>query len=606
MSMNNIPAIRARSGALNVFLVAAWFGLVTGLLEGVGFLTAQKFGRLMHVWLEITWISPLFDLLLFGVLGLILSGISRLLPRLPVILASLFLFIFLAALDLLTLMLVHRVHQLALTLLAIGLAVELTRRVAKYEKAALRFFRRSLPSVAVLVLLTIVGVQGGQWLRTHEKISNLPKPHTNEPNVLLIVIDTLRADHFSCYGYERLTSPNIDLIAQQGVLFKYAFATSSYTLPSHASLLTGHYTEEHGVEWDTSKQLFTSPHLTLAEALYSRGYRTAAFSANTLWFTREQGFGRGFIRFEDFFHSFTDMALRTVYGRALEKYVLQRFGLEDIPARKRASDVNRSLFKWIRRDRERPFFAVLNYMDTHDPYLPPLTYRNKFSTVENPGGILNCRIGRCDPKMTTEQLQGEIDAYDGAIAYLDDHIDRLFTELKKLNLSHNTLVVITSDHGEAFGEHDLLLHDNSLYWEVIHVPLIFWLPNRIAAGVRVDQPVTNAALPATIMEIIGDDSQSLFPGLPLNRLWSKPETEPEWLNPLAEMRHKPWTLKKYPVAHGTLRSIITPRFHYIINKKTGTEIYDWKNDPSEVYNLAKQKKTEAVSDRPWRILRTGK
>src|SRR6185503_20396940 len=123
--------------------------------------------------------------------------------------------------------------------------------------------------------------------------------------------------------------------------------------------------------------------VTLPEILQMRGYRTGAFSGNTYWFSREHGFGRGFLHFEDFFHSLADMALRTAYGRLVSRKVLWRIGYEDIPARKHADVTNAAVLRWIARDTSRPFFVMINYMDVHDPYLPPQPYRNRFAAQPN-------------------------------------------------------------------------------------------------------------------------------------------------------------------------------------------------------------------------------
>ena len=205
------------------------------------------------------------------------------------------------------------------------------------------------------------------------------------PNILLIVIDTLRSDHLSSYGYERSTSSTIDRLAEQGVLFENTFSTSSYTTPSHASLLTGRYPHDHGAQWITRRPILNDRCPTLPEALKARGYRTAAFSANRFWFTREQGFGRGFIHFEDNFHSPGDMAVRTFYGRKFEEFILRRL-FDDYPWRQQARNINNSVMRWLERNPDEPFFAFLNYFDVHDPYLPPQPYRSEFSTLENPGG----------------------------------------------------------------------------------------------------------------------------------------------------------------------------------------------------------------------------
>ena len=143
----------------------------------------------------------------------------------------------------------------------------------------------NLTTLLVFVLITLTGFQ----LEAKPDLKN----------VIIISVDTLRADHLSSYGYQRQTSPNIDRIGEEGVIFKNAYSTSSYTLPSHVSLMTGQYNYQHGSEWDTFDALRDNPVPTLAEVLQSEGYRTAGFSANLFWVTSEQGFDRGFMHFED-------------------------------------------------------------------------------------------------------------------------------------------------------------------------------------------------------------------------------------------------------------------------------------------------------------------
>jgi arylsulfatase A-like enzyme len=345
---------------------------------------------------------------------------------------SIFLFAFLTFANWLAVGLNDRVHQFALLILGIGLAVVFTHWFHKHQIAALRFWRKSLPFIAAIALLAFIGIQGTSWLRERIAVANLPAAVSGTPSILVIVIDTLRADHLSIYGYQRLTSPNIARLAKEGVIFETAISTAPWTLPSHASMLTGRFPHEHGVERSNPRNLIDSPYPTLAEALRNRGYRTAAFSANTLWFTREQGFGRGFTHFEDYFQSVNDMAVRTIYGAKFYHAVLQPLGFVDIPARKRAIDINRSLIRWVEGDSNRPFFAFLHYFDVHEPYFPPQPYRSKFSNLENQGGILNGQLGREDPQMTAKELQSEVDAYDGAISYVDDQIAQLMSDLRNL------------------------------------------------------------------------------------------------------------------------------------------------------------------------------
>ncbi len=367
------------------------------------------------------------------------------------------------------------------------------------------------------MLLAFIFIEGGSRLRERFAINQLPPASPSSPNVLLIVADTLRSDHLASYGYSRQTTPAIDALAAEGVLFENSFSTSSYTLPSHASLLTGRYPRDHHVEWDTSHRPPKRAVPNLPQELQSIGYRTGAFSANTFFFTREHGFGRGFLHFEDFFHSLSDMAWRTAYGGIVTRYVRPRIGLEDLPGRKYAVDVTAEAERWIRRDTERPIFVIANYIDCHDPYLPPQPFRSKFSTIKNPGGLINSKL-HIPKSLTDEQLQSEIDAYDGAIAYIDSQVSRLVSAVQKMTPDRELLVIFTSDHGEEFGEHGGFLHQRHLYRELIQVPLIVWEPGHVPRGKRLSQPVSNASIPATVMGLLERDSD-LFPVPSLEPLW---------------------------------------------------------------------------------------
>ncbi|MCC7354077.1 MAG: sulfatase, partial [Anaerolineae bacterium] len=502
----------------NILVAAAGMGLATGLVEGAGLWALQRLGWLrgplvfLGASLEIVWISALADLLLFGGVGLGLSLVARLVPRFPTKWFSIFALSYLALFDWLALPLVGRAHIYVIPILAAGLAVEVSRWLRAHEEAFVRFWRRSFPWLAAMALLALVGTRGGLWLQERLAVARLPQAPAGSPNILVIVVDTLRADHLSAYGYARLTSPNLDRLAGQGVLFENAFSTSSWTKPSHASLLTGRYPHEHRADaaWPLDGR-----YPTIGEALQTLGYRTGAFSANYDTFNQISGLGRGFQHFEDFFRSVPNMAVHTLYGRVAEYYVLHRaLGLEYRVDRSRAAGINRSVLRWLDQDRGKPFFAFLNYFDSHAPYIPPQPYRSKFSPVREPGGQINTDWGmdHIYVPMTPEQLQGEVDAYDGGIAYVDAQIGQLLSALQERDLADKTLVVITSDHGESFGEHGLLEHNNSLYREVIHVPLIFWWPGHVPAGTRLDQIVTNAALPATLLDLAPGEEPTLFPG----------------------------------------------------------------------------------------------
>ncbi len=586
-----------RAMGTGILLLAVWFGLMAGLIEGVGLFVFQELGwtgwkmSRVPVRIQIIWISALFDLALFFLLGILLGTAQRLFPRLRWLHLSVLVFAFVAFFDWLAL--TGRLRHSGVFFLALGLAVTFTRWFKKHEAAAVGFWRRSLPGVAALALLALVGVQGGLWVKERMALAQLPAARPGSPNILVIVVDTLRADHLSAYGYGRPTSPNIDRVAQQGVLFENAFSTSSWTLPSHASLLTGRYPHEHGAEVD----YFNSLYPTVAEALRDRGYRTAAFSANQTWFTVPRGFGPGFLHFEDFFHSVADMVARTLYGRKTEQFVLVPLGYEDYPGRKRAEEVTRETLRWIERDTGRPFFAFLNYFDLHDPYLPPQPYRSRFSRTKNPGGIINTLHSRYYPKLTPEQLQDEMDAYDGAIAYVDAHIGRLLSGLEQRGLAANTLVVITSDHGESFGEHGLLTHVNSLYREVIHVPLVFYWPGHLPTSLRLSLSIGNVSLPATLMELLGSGDQTTFPGPSLAQLWTSRDRHPAWPYLLAELSQFRYEeVKKNPAYYGTMKSLLNPQWHYIQHERFGPALYNWRQDPAEMQDLAHTPGGQPIAD----------
>jgi len=571
-----------------ILTVAAWFGLVTGLVEGLEVPLLDAIGgltwkvRLTGTSVKLIWVTPVIYLLGFCVSGALLVLIGRWAPRVDLARWAIFGFSALCFLDLSVVS--GWIASLGALTLALGVATLLTRRIRSHEEASHRFFRRTLPWLLAATLLAFLGVEGGLRWEEWKATSGLARLPDGTPNVLVIVVDTLRADHLSSYGYKRQTSPNLEQFAKQGVQFDEAFAASSWTLPSHASILTGRPPHEHGAELEKYDGRFP----TLAEVLERRGYRTGAFSANIILFTRSQGFGRGFIHFEDYFGSLGDTLNRTLYGRFLQKRLRRLLGFEDIPGRKIAPEITRATLHWIDQDRERPFFAFLNYFDLHDPYLPPQPFRNKFSSVRNPGGRINSHAGRDFPVLTPAQLQAEIDAYDGAVACVDAAIGKLLSELDKRQLTNDTIVVVTADHGEDFGEHRLLGHGNALYWTTIHVPLALRWPSRVPAGVHIEVPVTNQALPATLMELLGMANQRVFPGPSLARLWQDPGEPPDSAWPLAELAKQPCNPTfKVPACLGAMKSLVTSQWHFILHEKFGPALYDWRADPGEEHDLSK-------------------
>jgi len=468
-----------------------------------------------------------------------------------------------------------------LLVLAIGASVQLVYSAMHADAKLMKLARRSLPWLAGIAVVLFVVIQGGGWLWEKQGTAKLPASQVDSPNVIIIVVDTLRADHLSSYGYERDTSPFIDSLAQQGVMFNGAISAASWTQPSHASMLTGRYTYEHQAETKPLDNRFT----TIGEVMQAQGYRTGAFSANTEFFTRRQGFGRGFLHFEDNNQSIQDDFLNSsLYGYLFDFYGLRKvLKYEGVPTRKYAEDINRSMLKWVGDDTDKPFFVFINYFDVHDPYVPPEPYRSKYASVPDPGGLINGFVDRYHPDLTPEQLQSEIDAYDGSISYVDDQIKALFNELDQRGMLENTVVFITSDHGESLGEHGLLQHSTSLYLQEIHVPLIVW-GSGLPAGRQIETPVSTTALPSTILSLIKAQNDP-FPGPSLAELMFSDTAPANWPDPISEVAQFSGAAEQNPTTHGEMKSVVGNEMQYIVHEKFGDELYNWRTDPEETNSL---------------------
>ena len=579
-----------------LLVVGAWFGLVTGLVEGLGLLAVYGYGWLTSnnvragVTAEIVWISALVNLGLFLALAILGMLLQRFLPKVEIPRLLVPLFVFVACADWLAL--TGRLGPIAVLTLAAGISVTFNRWFQKHVPDTLSRLRRTLPVLVTIAVLAFLAVEGTAWLRERVATSKLPPAAPGAPNILVVVMDTVRADHLSLYGYGRETSPHLDALAKQGVVFERDIAPSPWTLGSHASMLTGRYPHEHGVDHEVA---LDHRYPTLPEIFDEHGYRTGGFSANLYYFARRTGLTRGFLHFDDYFYSAGDMFFRTLWGRILNKYAPDSPRFDELYARKRAPLVNQELLGWIDQDRSKPFFAFVNYFDIHEPYVPVHPYREMFygAPIKEAPPSINQQINRKErpylyrlSRMSPQDFQHQVDAYDGGIYYVDEQIAKLFAELEKRGLSQNTLVVITSDHGECLGDHGLLTHWNALYRELVQVPLIYYWPGKIPAGVRIDKAVSGASLPATVLELAGIQSHVVFPIPSVAQLWQRPGFDPSWADPLAEVGRNLDLPESYPAYHGWLKAIVGPQWHLIVSEKLPPELYDWTADPEELHNRA--------------------
>lgn len=475
--------------------------------------------------------------------------------------------------------------EVPILLLAAGLATQLTRVIKRRSKHLMAFIgRRSWASVVVLLLVEAAILLGPQ-LRERIALGRLGEAPAGARNVILIILDTVRAQSFGLYGYARNTTHHLEQRATGGAIFDHAYATAPWTLPTHAGIFTGFYPHDlsvdHLVPLDD-----TQP--TLAEVFARNGYRTAGFVGNSRYAGPHTGLARGFSRYE------TDMlSIRRIFGasglgRLMLFPQLRGQPYDRIVDRKEAPIVTRQFLSWVSKVREQPFFAFLNYFDAHHPYQPPPPYDSMFSDDVGPDVPMD--VATLSPRYVERQLR----AYDGAIAYLDEELEGLFEELQRRGVLENTVVIVTSDHGEEFAEHDdIMRHANSLYRPTLQVPLVIFGPD-IPAGVRIDKPVSVRDLAATAVELAGI-SQHPFPSASLSRFWGEPQTDSGHGEGVTENPPADLVLAELTTAMGGrlpswqhMLAAISAEYHYILREDGQEWLFHVEGDPWEQQDLAQQ------------------
>jgi arylsulfatase A-like enzyme len=298
--------------------------------------------------------------------------------------------------------------------------------------------------------------------------------------IFLIVLDTVRADHLGVYGYERETTPSLQRLSRSATKYRQAYAAAPWTLPSHASMLTGLYPFEHGartlsgavkdVAVGRGVGALPSDIPTIPELLGDAGYATGAIIANSVYLRRLYGLDRGFAQ-----------------------YNVEPGSVEQI---------NERVFTWLKRHKDEPFFLMINYMDAHRPY--NVTPREGFPTFEDPN-ISSQLLDELYPiilngdEPSNEKLTQLIDAYDLAIANLDEGLGDLFAKLRKQEMYDDSLIIVTSDHGEFFGEHGLLEHSKDVYEPVVEIPLLVKSPKQTEKVID-EHLISHVHIPGIILQ----------------------------------------------------------------------------------------------------------
>lgn len=480
----------------------------------------------------------------------------------------------------------HKLHHAAALVLAAGVATQAARWSPGHEPPLTRIIRRTLPGIALISVALAMFSLGRPVFDEWRTLSSLPAASTERPNVLLIVLDTFRARSLSLYGDTRAATPNLDRLAARGVVFERAISTAPWTLPSHGSMFTGHWPHELNVGY---VQPLDSRFPTLAEAFTRQGYLTAGFAANYSYVDRDYGLHRGFTHFEGRVNSLRFPVLKTSPGRVLEQaFSVSEWQSHEQKFEARTAAQNNEVFlRWLAdRDQGRPFFAFLNYFDTHDPYIVDDEIARRF-----PGARARYRLEGDLDAHSAQDVEQLHTAYDATVASLDEQLGRLFAALERTGALNRTIVVITADHGEQFGEHGMLLHAASLYTPLIHVPLLISYPPAVPRNRHVQSFVSLRDLAATVLDLAQVPAmQPAFPGHSLRPCWADDAGATCAASALlSEAQRYPWVNVPdwYPARRGALGSIIVDGMQYIRNYGDGQEeLYDLRTDLDEHRDLA--------------------
>jgi arylsulfatase A-like enzyme/Tfp pilus assembly protein PilF len=397
------------------------------------------------------------------------------------------------------------------------------RLISLITKKPLTRSRSVVPVILGMVLVLFTAMAG---CRRDAGPSDSMKGKARGHNVLLITLDTTRADRIGCYGHVPARTPALDELAARGVLFDRAMAQVPLTLPSHATILTGRYPREHGLRVNGQGALPPSVP-SIATVLQSQGYRTGAVVAAYVLHS-VFGLDQGFDSYED----------------RVDPTATDPWGLS---AERRADAVTDRALQWLNQKSEQPFFCWIHYFDPHDPYEPPEPYASLLA-----------------------------DPYDGEIAFMDSQIRRVLDWLEQNNEAERTLIVVVGDHGESFGEHREFGHTTFLYQTNLHIPLIVVHPLLIPQGRRIQTVVETTDLVPTMLDLLGWADKLNTPGASLLPLLAGQTAEPR--SAYAESEYG-----FYSLGWAQQRSLTTDRWKYILSAKP--ELFDLRDDPGELRNL---------------------
>jgi arylsulfatase A-like enzyme/tetratricopeptide (TPR) repeat protein len=395
----------------------------------------------------------------------------------------------------------------------------------------------------VIALLSIVAILFAVWFTRQSSNTNILAglQKLNKPNVLLITVDTTRADHLPAYGYKKIKTPNLDSLARQGILFRQCATTSPLTLPAHCSIFTGNYPTYHGVRINGNTAL-SSENLTLAEAFSENGYQTGAF-VGAFVLDGRWGLNQGFDHYDDQFD--------------LKKFKKLDLGMVQRPG----NEIADAALSWLEGQKEKSFFAWLHFYDPHTPYSPPDQYRPASNSM--------------------------IDLYDAEIAFMDEQIGRCLKWLDENGLREKTIVAVIGDHGEGLGDHGEKTHGYYIYDYAVHVPFILSTPVREANGLEIPSQVRTIDLYPTLLQASGISIPKNVHG---TSLWSLVQDGGR-----SSDRFYAYSESMAPsIQYGwsPLLSLRTSKYKYIDAPRP--EFYDLKSDPAEQKDIHQEQSKSAA------------
>ncbi len=613
-----------------VLVASAWCGLVSGLLE-VATVVVRKHtfdpNHLYEMTRHFVWLIPLTNICLFMAVGVVLKVLMLLRPRPFAWVAPRLL----CAMTLLPLLLVGlpRIHGLAWFAVTLGAATRIIPYLERHAAQCRRIAILSAPLAGGLLMILAASEIGRNWL-SERRQNTIPMAAKGSPNVLLVVLDTVAAEHLSLYGYQRSTTPALLELAERGIRFDRVQAASSWTLPSHASMFTGRWPHDLSAGWLTPLDA-TFP--TLAEFLRSRGYATAGFIANYSYCASGSGLERGFSTYEDYTFAglspsnsaaLVDRPLKGIL--AAEQFLEYQLDIDFLRSpvqrltqpfnahRKDAAAVSREFLDWFRtrQQPERPFFAFLNYYDAHSPYELPLGRVHRFGAKPTDPREIDM-IGDWwsidKARVTPRDIDFAVNAYDDCVANLDEELGRLFDELGRKGALEKTWLIITADHGESFGEHSgVFCHGTSLYQTELHVPLLIIPPGGITPKRVVTETVSLRNIAATIVDLLDVAKDSPFPGESLARFWNGSARSPTGEAALSEVvpidptNPDPLQMLK---PHWPLAAVNAAGWTYIRREgEVHEQLFHLKQDPNESQNLAPIPAAQTDLDRMRKSLNT--